>query len=172
MNRGLLKQQIEDCAGNVQYTYSAHWIMVNRYRKIYSGIKIASIILTAISTGGILASILTNIPSLSWLSALTSALALALNLYTLNFDLPNLIKVHTDAANELWNVRESYKSLLVDFENMEIDTIRSRRDELHSKVSDINKKYMGTDTKSFERAKKEINKYTFSDNESKSLLHL
>lgn len=172
MNRNFLKQQVEDCAGNVLYTYSAHWNMVNRYKKFNSTIKIASIILTAFSTGGILTSILSNVTTLSWLSALTSALALALNLSTLNFDLPNMIKDHTDAANELWDVRESYKSLLVDFDNLDIDTIKSQRDILQSRVSDINKSYKGTDTKSFEKAKKEINKYTFSDNESNSILHL
>lgn len=172
MNKDKLKQQIEDSAGNVQYTYMAHWIIVNRFKKIQSIIKICLIVLTASSTGGFLTSLLIGIPSLSWLGGLASAIALALNLYTLHFDLPHLINEHKDAANELWDVRERYKSLIVDFDELDLETIRANRDELSNRVSVINKLFPGTDSKSFKKAQKEKEKYIFNDNESKKLLHL
>ena len=167
-----LRQQITDSAGNIPYTFSAHWIIVHRLKKRYTVIKIIQICLTAVSTGGFLASIIAGIPWLSWVGGLTSAVALGLNLYMLNFNLPDNIKSHTDAANELWDVREAYKSLLIDLDDLELDQIRENRDALTERVSQINKKYPGTDGKSFKQAQADIGKYQFEDGEAARLLHM
>lgn len=89
---------------------------MNRLRTQQTVIKITQICLTALSTGGFLASVIAGIPELSWVGGFTSAIALDLNLYSLNFNLLTDIKSHTDAAYDLWEVREAYKSLLCDFE--------------------------------------------------------
>ena len=60
-----LIRQIMDAAGNVLYTYSAHWIIVNKLKSEFKAIKVTQIILTALSTGGFLASLIAGIP---WLS--------------------------------------------------------------------------------------------------------
>ena len=73
----------------------------------------------------------------------TSAIALGLNLYSINFNLPTEIKSHTDAANDLWDVREDYKSLLCDFEELSNEEIRIKRDYITQKVSQINKNTLG-----------------------------
>ena len=167
-----LHQQITDSAGSVIYTFSAHWDIVNRLKGRFALIKLIQIALTALSTGGFLASIISGIPSLSWMGGATSAVALGLNLYMLNFDLPSKIQMHTDAANELWDVREAYKSLLVDFDDLEPAQIRAKRDELITRTSEINKKYPETDSKSFRKAQVEIGKYEFEDGEAARLLHI
>lgn len=158
--------QVSDAAGNVLYTYAAHWIIVNRLKSRQAGLKITQIVLTALSTGGFLASVISGIPWLSWVGGLTSATALGLNLYSLNFNLPSDIKSHTDAANELWDVREAYKAIITDYEDMTNEEIRSRRDELTQAVSRINKKYPGTDKRSFAEAQKTIGNYMFEEGES------
>ena len=170
MDKEKIRNQITDAAGNVLYTYSAHWNIVNRLRKQFKGIKITQIVLTALSTGGFLASLISGIPWLSWLGGLTSALALGLNLYMLNFNVSDDIKKHTDAANELWDVREAYKALLVDFDALTDEEIRTKRDTLIAEIGRINKAYPGTDEKSFAKAQKEIGKYTFEDGESERLV--
>lgn len=167
-----LRQQITDSAGIIPYTFSAHWNIVHRLKKRYTFIKILQIILTALSTGGFLTSIIAGIPWLSWVGGLTSAVALGLNLYMLHFNLPDNIKSHTDAANELWDVREAYKSLLIDLDDLEPDEIRIKRDSLIERVSQINKKYPGTDDKSFKQAQADIGKYQFEDGEAARLLHV
>ena len=78
------------------------------------------------------------------------------------------INKHTEAANALWDVREGYKSLLVDFDVLSDDEIRKERNKLTDTVSHINKSYPGTDKKSFAKAWKEIGKYTFEDGEAKN----
>lgn len=171
-NNTKLKDQITDAAGNVQYTFIAHWNIVNRLKGQYQVIKIVQIVLTALSTGGFLASILSGIPQLSWIGGLTSAVALGINLYMLNFNLPESIKQHTDAANELWEVREKYKSLLVDYETIDEAEVRERRDSLIMAVSRINKEYPGTDEKSFIKAQADIGNYEFTDGEAAKVLHI
>ena len=127
-----------EAAGNVQYTFIAHWNIVNRLKEQYWIIKIAQIVLTALAAGGFLTSLISGIPQLSWLGGLTSAIALGINLYMLNFNLPDNIKQHTDAAN----------------------------------VSDINKRYPGTDEKSFIKTQKDIEKYEFDDGEAAKVLNI
>ena len=167
-----LKDQIIEAAGNVQYTFIAHWNIVNRLKNQYWIIKIAQIVLTALAAGGFLTSLISGVSQLSWLGGLTSAIALGINLYMLNFNLPDNIKQHTEAANALWEVRESYKSLIVDFDSIEIDVVRERRDKLIQAVSDINKRYPGTDEKSFIKAQNDIGKYEFTDGEAAKVLNI
>lgn len=165
-NKKVLKKQITELAANVQYTYMAHWVIVNRLNTQYLIIKIIQIVLTALSTGGFMASIMTSIPQFSWVGGLTSAMALGINLYMLNFRISDIIKQHTDAANELWEVKEKYKSLLVDFECIGINDIRKNRDVLIMDVSRINKAYPGTTAKSFKQSQKNLAKYQFDDGEA------
>ncbi|WP_033169112.1 SLATT domain-containing protein [Selenomonas sp. ND2010] len=167
-----LKDQIIEAAGNVQYTFIAHWNIVNRLKEYYWYIKIAQIVLTAVAAGGFLTSLVSGIPQLSWVGGLTSAIALGINLYMLNFNLPDNIKQHIDAANALWEVRERYKSLIVDFDDIDILEARNRRDKLIQIVSEINKKYPGTDEKSFKRAQADIGKYEFNDGEAEVVLNI
>lgn len=170
MDREKLRNQIADAAGNTLYTFSAHWIIVNRKKKQYKGIKITQIILTALSTGGFLTSLIAGIPWLGWIGGLASAIALSLNLYMLNFNVQDDIQKHTDAANELYDIREAYKSLLVDFDGLSDETIRQKRDMLIAAVGRINKTYPGTDEKSFAKAQAEIGKYTFDEGEAENLM--
>lgn len=167
-----LKQQIEISAGNVQYTFIAHWIIINRLKSRNVAIKVTQIVLTAISTGGFLASIVSGVPWLSWIGGFTSALALALNLYSLNFNLPAEIERHTDAVNSLWDVRESYKNLLTDFDELSKEQIREKRNEITKAVSQINKMYPGTDDKAFAKAQKRIRDYIFNDGEASEIINL
>lgn len=168
--RKKLLRQITNAAGNVVYTYGAHWNMVNRLKATQIGIKITQIVLTASSTGGFLASLIAGIPWLSWLGGFTSAIALALNLYTLKFNLSEDIKSHKEAANELWDVRESFKSLIVDFDDLPIEEIRARRDAITELISHINKTYPGTDKRSFKKLQRNLGNYMFADGESAKVL--
>ena len=168
MSNELLGKQISEMFENVLYTYSAHWNIVNRLDRRYSAIKIIQIVLTAITAGGFIYTLLSGISWLSWIGGVTSAASLPLNLYLLNFNVIEEKKKHEDAANALWDVREKCRSLLVDFSALADEEIRKRRDLIINCISEINKKYPGTEARSFARAKNDINKYMFEDIEKKN----
>jgi len=170
--RKMLMRQILDAAVNVLYTYSAHWVIVNRLKCIQTVIKITQICLLALTTGGFLTSVITDIPWLNWVGGIASAVALGLHLYSLNFNLPSDIKNHTDAANELWDVREAYKALITDYHELTNEEIRAKRDYVTRVVSKINKEYPGTDSKAFAKAQKNMKNYMFELGESARVLNV
>lgn len=170
--RDKLRKQITEAGVNVVYTYSAHWIIVDDLKARYELLKNTQIFLMAISATGVMTSLIASIPWLGWGGGLSSALALGLNLYMLNFNISDEIKQHTDAANELWLVRELYKSLLVDFDILSDNEIREKRNQLIEKVNCVNKNYPGTDEESFAKAQKNIGKYIFGDDEAEKLMNV
>lgn len=171
--REKLKSQIKDAYGKVLYTYTAHHKFAARLIKQKNTIKVIQITLTAISTVGFLATIITNQVLISWLGGTTAALSLGLNLYTKDFNLQEDIQKHKDAADDLWDVREKYLSLLTDFDILNEDNIREQRDKLQDAVSKINRKYPGTDGKSYAAAQNALQneeEQTFREGEVDELL--
>lgn len=172
--RDSIKKQLIDSHGKVLYTYTAHWKIVDRLKKNYMRIIIVQIILTAISAAGIVSSLVTKVPSLGWLSGVAASISLGINLYMLNFNLPDEIKQHSEAANELWEIRELYSDLLTDFDVLDDESIRNKRDKLTKLISKVNKTYPGTDKKSYkdaQKALKEEEEQSFSEGEAERLIH-
>ena len=164
--RDRLRNQIKESCGKVIYTYTAHHKLADRLEKENKYVKNAQIILTALSSCGFFASIITNKATLTWVGGISAVLSLCLNLYAKEYKIQN-------AANTLWDIRESYVSLLVDFEVLEDNEIQKRRDILCEKVSEVNNNYPATDAKSYkaaQRALKEEEEQTFKDNEVDSIL--
>ena len=69
-------------------------------------------------------------------------------------------------------MREAYKTLATDYEEMTNEELRVKRDELTQAVSRINKKYPGTDDEAFAKAQKNIKKYLFDKGESARVLNI
>lgn len=80
--RNQLKKQIKDAYGKVTYTYTAHHKLADRLENKNRRVKNIQIALTAFSSCGFFASIITNKNALAWLSGTFSVLSLFLNIYT------------------------------------------------------------------------------------------
>ena len=172
-HRAKLKSQLIDAHGRIEYTYTQHHIIANRLLKKYRFLKIAEIVLTAVSTVGFLATVIRNQAVLAWIDGFGSVVTLGITLYTKDFNLESEAKKHKDAADALWRVRERYKSLIADFGALTDEEIRNKRDALIEVVSDINEKYPGTDDKSFKKARKDLKedeKQTFNPGEAEKFL--
>jgi len=165
----VLKKQLLKLYANVQYTFIAHWKIINRLDRRNKILKLVQILITALLTGGIINTIISGLSNLAWLGGVLSAVELGINLYTLDSAFTNQIKLHKDAADELWYVRERYESVLVDYDSHAKNEVRTIRDELIDKVNKINKHYPGTDVKGFKQAKKHINDYLFEKGEAENL---
>lgn len=79
--RNQLKNQIKDAYGKVTYTYTAHHKLADRLENKNRRVKNIQIALTAFSSCGFFASIITNKNALAWLSGTFSVLSLFLNIY-------------------------------------------------------------------------------------------
>ena len=73
----------------------------------------------------------------------------------------------------MWDVRETYISLITDFDILNEDNIREQRDKLQDAVSKINRKYPGTDDRSYAEAQNALQneeEQTFREGEVDELL--
>ena len=168
-----LNQQLIEAHGKVMYTYTAHHKMADRIIGLDKLVRIAQIVLTAISTGGILATKITDQAVLCWVAGLASAISLALNLYSKDFKLQADARAHKDAADELWDIKEDYVSLLTDMDVLSFEEIQNKRHALKEAISQINKKYPGTDRRSYKKAQKSLKKeeeQTFNAGEAEKLI--
>jgi hypothetical protein len=93
-----------------------------------------------------------------------------LNTYTKKYDLGGMAQKHADAAASIWNIRESYLSLITDIRSSSLNSseVRKQRDKLQS---DLHKLYKGsprTISKAYNEASKalkEMEEMTFSTQE-------
>lgn len=171
--RNQLKNQIKEAYGKATYTHTAHHKLADRLEKKNRHVKNTQIVLTAFSACGFFALTVTNKIALAWLSGISSVLSLFLSIYTKEYKIQNEINQHRNAANALWDIRESYVSLLTDYEILENDDIRHQRDALRKKVSEVNNNYPATDSKSYRAAQKALKKdeeQTFREGEVDSIL--
>ena len=156
VDRNKLLSQIKEAHGKVMYTYTAHHKIADRAKKRKAILDCVEIVITSVSAVGLLSGIITNVTAIKLIGGFSSAVSLAITLYTKNDTLQTIIREHVDAANDLWLVREKYQSLIIVFDGMETSQIQDIREEIMHEVDQINRKYPGTDPYSFKAAQKAL----------------
>jgi hypothetical protein len=151
-----LRVQLKEAYGRVLYTYTTHLKQLGRMTRNYKYIKYAQIILSAISTGGFLGTIISSKAIATWIGGGSSIILFALNLYFKNFNFAEEIAQHREAADELWLIREQYISLLTDLDVLTDEVIAAKRDELQNNTYEIYKKCPKTDFKSYQDTRKAL----------------
>lgn len=168
-----LKFQIEEQHGKLVYSYTCHWEEVAILRSRNTILKWSDIILTAFSATGIVSFFIFDAKWLAAIGAVTSTLSLAVTLFTKEYDIDEKIISHQESADDLWIVREKYISLLTDIEQISVDEVRKRRNELVEESSVIYKVALPTSAKAYERAQNKLKNEEyqfFADNESEKML--
>lgn len=151
-----LRIQIREAYGRVVYTYTAHLKFMNNLQSKLTKLKYLQIGLSAISTGGFLATVIFNKLALAWISGIVSVILLAVNLYFKDFNLAEEIKQHQVASDRLWPIREKYISLLTDMNELSADQIALKRDELTDAVAEVYSTSPKTDSKSYKQAQRAL----------------
>ena len=134
-----LEAQIRECFGRVVYSTKTHEKCADFCVAHLKRIKIAQITLSAATTGGLFTALLGD-SGFTYLATIVSAtlstILLVLNAYMKDIDPGQQAEKHKKTASELWNVRESYLSILSDLQDNHIDShcARQKRDELQSKL--------------------------------------
>lgn len=150
--------QIEEAYGKIVYTYTTHIIQASRIKKKNAFLKWSEIILSAISAGGFLATVITDTAVLSWIGGLCSTALLVLSSYFKEVDLVQVQKEHLNTSNKLWILREDYLSLLIDFDKTDYEAIKETRKRLKEEVAEVYNNAPITDEKSYTLAKEELQK--------------
>jgi hypothetical protein len=154
----IIESQIRECYGRVVYTHKTHEKCADQRIKEQHRLKLTQIILSAITTGGLLV-VFFGTPDVSKnsaaLTAIISVLLFIVNTYTKDIDLGALAEKHKHTASELWDVRESYLSLLTDLKanHLSYESTTKLRDILQEKLTKIYKEAPRTTDISYKNAR-------------------
>ena len=163
-----LESQLREAYGKIVYTYTCHNKKATRLLKLNDNIKVWQIVLSALSTGGFITTIIFNDTLVKIIGAVISFLLVIVNSYTKNFNLVGEANEHIKTANLLWKIREEYISLLIDFEILSVEEIMVKRDELQNRTFEAYSSSLSTDKKSYKEAQKSLKteeEQTFSEKE-------
>ena len=163
-----LESQLREAYGKIVYTYTCHNKKATRLLKLNDNIKVWQIVLSALSTGGFITTIIFNDTLVKIIGAVISFLLVIVNSYTKNFNLVGEANEHIKTANLLWKIREEYISLLIDFEILSVEAIMVKRDELQNRTFEVYSSSLSTDKKSYKEAQKSLKteeEQTFSEKE-------
>jgi len=151
--RCILEGQLRECFGRVVYSHKTHEKCVEILLSRLSTIKFWQIILSALTTGGFIASFFGAGSIGAYIGALISITLLALNLYTKNYDLGEIAQKHKEAANATWFIREKYLSLLTDL-RMGITPLKELQEERNKLLDELNAVYKGSPSTNYRAYKK------------------
>ncbi|HIE30148.1 TPA: SLATT domain-containing protein [Candidatus Poribacteria bacterium] len=170
-----LEAQIRESYGRVAYSHKAHEKSADIYHGRLQNLKLAQIILSAITTGGIIITLFGESRISTVIAAITSTVLLTINTYTKEHDLGELAQKHASVAGDLWNAREAYLSLLTDLASRSApaEEIRKRRDKLQETLKNIYKAAPRTIPKAYSAAQAALKineELTFSEEEIDNML--
>jgi hypothetical protein len=174
-SRAILEGQLRESYGRVVYTHKTHEKAADILLARLSQIKIWQIILSALATGGFIATIFGAGKVGAIIGVVVSTTLLVLNAYTKDYDLGELAQKHRQAGADLWFIREKYLSLITDLRMGErpIEELQKGRDEL---LKDLHSVYSGAPSTTYQAYKKaqealqHLEDMTFSDAEIDAFL--
>ncbi len=169
-NLTILEAQIRELFGRTVYSHKVHEKNADLYLQKLKRIKLAQIILSAITTGTLLWALFGEGKEKTLIAAIFSSLLLMLSAYTKEYDLGSIAQKHSETASKLWDARESYLSLLTDIAsgNLTSNKVREKRDVLQETLRAIYETAPRTDDKAYAMAQKALKikeDLTFSDDE-------
>ncbi|MEX2576800.1 MAG: SLATT domain-containing protein [Halofilum sp. (in: g-proteobacteria)] len=171
----MLEDQIRECLGRVVYSHKTHEKCADLLLVRLSRIKLAQIVLSAVTTGGFIAAVFGAGEVGSLIGVVVSTGLLVLNAYTKNYDLGELAQKHRQAGADLWLVREKYISLIADLKmgSSPIEQLVEKRDELLEELHSIYTGVPSTSYKAYRNAQvalKKLEDMTFSEKEIDAFL--
>ena len=155
-NREKINSQILNLYGKVCYSLTCHEKEIQYLIRLDRNIKVVQIIMSAISAGTITSVIFGQGMRAAIAASIVSLLLLIFNSFNLKFDISSDINRHKYTTNQLWIIRETYLSLLTDFEDLDIEIIRAKRDKLISLTCEIYSDAPKTSSRSYRETQKAL----------------
>lgn len=170
-----IEGQLRECYGRAVYSHKTHEKCADILLTRLARIKLLQIVLSAVTTGSLLTTILGSGKEAAVFGGVVSIALLVLNAYVKNYDLGELAQKHKQAANDIWLIREQYLSLLTDLtEGCKGDEeVRAERDRLVVALHGVYSGSPGTTYAAYRRAQTSL-KYeeemTFTEEEIDAFL--
>lgn len=153
-----LYQQLTEQYGKVVYTYTAHLKNAGFLQRDCNIFKWVQIILSAISTGGFVATVIMDEAKVAWVGGIVSTALLVVNGYLKSKDFATEKQKHIDVANSLWSIKEDYISVLTDFDALSEYEIMEKRELLKYRTAKVYENALQTDKRSYVAAQKALQK--------------
>lgn len=171
----ILESQIRECFGRVVYSHKTQEKCADIVLKLHKRLKLLLIIISAIVTTSLLIKLFGDQEWALMVGVILSTILFGLNTYMKDYDLGEISQKHSNAANELWDIRETYLSMLTDIkaDQLSINQIISQRDELQKRLFNIYSGSPRTNFKAYKEASKALKineELTFSDKEIDAFL--
>lgn len=171
----VLEAQIREAYGRVVYTHKTQEKCADIILKLHKRLKLLLIIISAVVTTSFFIKIFGENEWSLVVGVILSTILFGLNTYTKDYDLGEIAQKHSNAANELWDIRECYLSLLTDMKVglLSVNQIINQRDELQRRLYNV---YVGsprTNFKAYKEATKALKlneELTFSKEEINAFL--
>lgn len=172
-----LEGQIREAYGRVVYSHKTQIKAADLALERHNLIKWAQIVLSAVTTGGIIETLAGDSGIGAIVSIIASTILLGLNTYTKDNDLGSVAQKHRVSSNAIWLTREKYLNLLTDIRigQASLEELLARRDVL---LSELHATYEGATNSTFigkayskaQKALQELEDLTFSNDEIDKLL--
>ena len=171
----VIEGQLRECYGRVVYSHKTHEKCADILLTRLARIKLLQIVLSAVTTGSFLTTIVGNGKEAAVVGVVVSTILLMLNTYTKNYDLGELAQKHKQAASDIWLIREQYLTLLTDLVAgaKAIDGILAERDRLVAALHAVYAGSPSTTYAAYSQAQKALQlneELTFSDEEIDAFL--
>lgn len=170
-----LESQLRQKFASVVWTHKIQEKQADYYKRLYNIMETVRIILSAITTSGIISSIFVDKTWLKVITAIISMGTLFISTYLKSYDLKGLHQKHKETAIQLLDLREEIISVLCDIKWKKIDEeqLADKRDEINTKYSDICKGALDANNFAVKKASKALRIYkdnTYTDEEINSYL--
>jgi len=171
----ILEGQLRECYGRTVYSHKTHEKCADILLAQLGRVKLWQMILSALTTGSFLTTILESGKVSAVVGAVLSTVLLVLTAYTKNYDLGELAQKHKQAANDIWLIREQYLSLLTDLATgaKQLEPLMSERDRLVLALHSVYSGSPSTTCAAYRQAQSALKQHeemTFSEEEIDALL--
>ena len=173
--KNVLEAQLRELYGRTVWTHKTQEKCADILRARNHNMKIFQIILSALTTTGILITVFGENQTVGIISAILSAILFTLNAYFQKYDLGEIAQKHSESASDIWNIREQYLSLLTDLNSgiLNLEQVSQKRDELQNDLFNVYKGAPRTLNKAYKKATEALKmneELTFSKEEINNLL--
>ena len=174
-SKQILEGQLRELYGRAVYSHKTHEKCADILLRNLSILKWCQVILSAISASGFVSTFFGADAVGPIIGTTFSAILLAINLYTKDYDLGELASKHRQAANNIWLIREKYLSLITDLAiaKKPLEVLQQERDALAEDLHAIYSAVPSTNSRAYAEAQEALKRneeMTFSDEEIDAFL--